>query len=520
MKRSLLTTVICILLSMSLLVGCQAEQNPHTPTGTQDSASETSVPEQETEAPKEEVCYEEGYTLVQSNESPTGYYGVFVYNANADTRDQWFAEIPEDANVIGVQLCGTFLLEGKDSLPANGTDHGFDSYKNGDFSISYNPATMTYEWYFDMVYNEATGNYEAQIPMISGSHYYYYRVYVDKVLYQMMNQLTGEMMDINFAHVDDPANPSQHAENMTNSNYQCSDLSHSICYGLWDSVKQSESPNRDFMTPYGDHAKGTVEYVTYAGSLAEDQDLGIYLPPDYDANRAKPYNTIYLSHGMGGNETYWFSTPQADNIMDHVIAEDKAQEAIIVCLDNSSYDWNYSEIENNIRNYVIPYIEANYNVRTDKEGRAFAGFSMGAMTTTHMMFHCSDLFKYFGVLSGCNIGNATFAEGFEYDSSRLSMTESEDGGPIGEEYLKQVYENIVISDDLKDAIVYTAAGNYDTASKLNGFGLYGCYETIRDWAATYMPEGHFVDGGYIPGSHDSYTWGPGFYEFAGSICWN
>lgn len=326
-------------------------------------------------------------------------------------------------------------------------------------------------------------------------------------------------MDVNYVDVDDPANPSQHAINMTNSNYQCSDLTHSICYGLWDSVKQSESPNMDFMTPYGDYAKGTIEYVTYAGSLAEDQDLGIYLPPEYDADRAEPYNTIYLSHGMGGNETYWFSTPQADNIMDHIIAEDKAQEAIIVCLDNSSYDWNYSEIENNIRNYVIPYVEANYNVRTEKEGRAFSGFSMGAMTTTHMMFHCGDLFKYFGVLSGCNIGNATFAEGFEYDSSRLSMTESEDGGPIGEEYLKQVYENIVISEDLLDDIVYTAAGNYDTASKLNGFGLYGCYETIRDWATEYMPDGHFIDGGYIPGSHDSYVWGPGFYEFAGSICW-
>lgn len=83
-----------------------------------------------------------------------------------------------------------------------------------------------------------------------------------------------------------------------------------------------------------------------------------------------------------------------------------------------------------------------------------------------------------------------------------------------------MYENILIPEDLLDDTVYTAAGTYDSASRLNGFGLYGSYETIRDWAAAYMPEGQFIDGGYIPGGHDSYVWGPAFYEFAGTICWN
>lgn len=176
-KRSWLTTMICVLLSMTLLVGCQTEQSSPAPTETQTPEIATSAPEQETEAPNDEVSYEEGYTLIQSDESPSGYYGVFVYNANADTRDQWFADIPEDAHVTGVQLCGTFQLEDKDSLPTDGTSHGFDEYKNGDFACGANAPMMIFEWSFDMVYNEATGNYELQIPMVSGAHYYYYRVF-------------------------------------------------------------------------------------------------------------------------------------------------------------------------------------------------------------------------------------------------------------------------------------------------------------------------------------------------------
>ena len=359
---------------------------------------------------------------------------MFVYDALADERDVWFADVPDEAEITGVQLCGTFQLEDQNSVPTDGSSHGFDTYKNGDYASGANTVMAVYEWSFDMNYNNNTGKYEIQIPMISGAHYYYYRVYFDTVLYQTTNWLTGEPMDVNYVDVDDPANPSEHADNVENSNFECTDLTHSICYGLWDSVKQSETPNRDYMTPYGVTETGTVEYVTYAGTLSNDQDLGIYLPAGYSSDREEPYKVIYLSHGMGGNETFWFSTTQADTIMDHIVAENRNQEAIIVCLDNSFYDWEYEEIENNLRQYVIPYIEENYNVRSDKGGRAFCGYSMGAMTTTYMMFHCADLFEYFGVLSGCNIGNATFDPSFQYDPARLEMTESENGETVGQEY--------------------------------------------------------------------------------------
>lgn len=88
-------------------------------------------------------------------------------------------------------------------------------------------------------------------------------------------------------------------------------------------------------------------------------------------------------------------------------------------MDNTLYSWDYYQIGENVINYIIPYIESHYNVSKEAKDRAFAGFSMGSMTTTYMAFHHADTFDYFGIFSGCNIGNATFKDGFQYDSSKL-----------------------------------------------------------------------------------------------------
>ena len=455
---------------------------------------------QEPETP--EVTYQPGVTVVEDSESPSGYTAHFVYDVASDTR----LGIPEGSEINSVTLTGSFRLLSGDADMSDYSDHGLDQYQNGDFCANVHPHTRDSgqsgiwggEWSYELTLNPNTGYYEISLPMISGAHYYYYTVNY------------GDHQSI---QIDDPANLSPCRDNEANSNSATSDITHSIVYGKWDPVKQSESPNLDYVTPYESENKGTLEYVEYAGSLAEDQDLGIYLPANYDPNREEPYKVIYLTHGAGGNETYWFSQPQATNIMDHVITENPEQEAIVVGMDNTLYNWDYEQIADNVVNYIIPYIEANYNVSTDPDDRAFAGFSMGAMTTTYMAFHHADSFGYFGIFSGCNIGNATFADGFEYDSSRFYDDDAA-------EYLQEVYENIVASDDLLNSVVFTMAGDADTAVFANGFGYYGAYETIRDWCAMYMPEDNFIDGGLVHGSHDIYTWGQCLYTFAKDVCWS
>lgn len=449
--------------------------------------------------------YQPGVTVYQDDNSPSGYIAHFGYDVRADQR----TGIPADATIDRVQVVGSFRLLSGNASMSEESDHGLDEYQNGDFCANVHPypresgqsGIVGGEWPFEMT-TTGEDKYVLEIPMISGAHYYYYQID-----YTNADGTTGSVQ------IDDPANPSPCRENEGNSNSSTGDITHSIVFGKWDSVKQSQSPNLDFVNPYEGENKGTLEYVEYQGSLAEDQDLGIYLPAGYNPNREDPYKVIYLSHGAGGNETYWFSQPQATNIMDHVIAENPDQEAIVVGMDNTLYGWNYEQIGDNVVNYIIPFMEANYNVSHDADDRAFAGFSMGAMTTTYMAFHHADAFGYFGIFSGCNIGNATFKDGFEYDSSRFY---DEDAA----EYLQEVYENIEASDDLLNSVVFTMAGDADTALFANGFGYYGAYETIRDWCDIYMPDENFIDGGLVHGSHDIYTWGQCLYTFAKDICWS
>ena len=269
---------------------------------------------------------------------------------------------------------------------------------------------------------------------------------------------------------------------------------------------------QEWIFPRTDGQTGTTEYVSYQAVDGSMQPLGIYLPYGYNENET--YKTFYLSHGGGGNEVEWHEIGAADNIMDNLIAAGEVDaNTIVVTMDNTYFRWNYTDIKDNLMNNIIPYIEANYNVSTDPDDRAFAGFSMGAMTTTYMAFHHADSFGYFGIFSGCNIGNATFADGFEYDSSRFYDDDAA-------EYLQEVYENIVASDDLLNSVVFTMAGDADTAVFANGFGYYGAYETIRDWCAMYMTEDNFIDGGLVHGSHDIYTWGQCLYTFAKDVCWS
>ena len=457
---------------------------------------------------QEATTYKEGVTVVADENSKSGYTAHFVYNLKADLankdgspRSQLLEPIPEDAEIVGVNLVGSFRLHSSYEV---GEDRGHSllDYQPGDFAANVHPTTWSGEWTFENLEQDASGNYTISVPMISGAHYYYY---------QINYKLPGEDQ-VRTVSVDDPKNVSPCRANEANSDSETGDITHSIVYGKY-SEKQGSTPNLDYMTPYEGSIKGTVQYVEYKGTRSEHQDLEVYLPAGYDANRETPYRVIYLSHGAGGNETYWMNQPQGENVMDHMIAENPDQEAIVVSMDNTLYSWDYYQIGENVTKYIIPYMEANYNVSKEAKDRAFAGFSMGSMTTTYMAFHHADKFGYFGIFSGCNIGNATFKEGFQYDASKLR-------GENGEAYLQEVYENIEPSQDLLNSVIYTQAGNYDTAVHANGFGLYGAYETIRDWGAKYMPSENFIDGGFVYGSHDIYTWAQCLYNFAKDVVWS
>lgn len=64
-------------------------------------------------------------------------------------------------------------------------------------------------------------------------------------------------------------------------------------------------------------------------------------------------------------------------------------------------DWghNFTRIEPDVLNHVLPFVESNYNVSQEREGRGYAGLSAGAGTTARFYLNHPDKFSQFGIWS-------------------------------------------------------------------------------------------------------------------------
>jgi enterochelin esterase family protein len=167
---------------------------------------------------------------------------------------------------------------------------------------------------------------------------------------------------------------------------------------------------------------GTLAKVWYnSPTLSLSRRMYIYTPPGYEDGKDK-YPVLYLLHGGGGDEDAWTSLGRANYILDNLIAEGKAKPMIVV-MTNGNPDQTVAvsdrklepvaaqpaaagpmtmgskDFPNSIVKDVIPYIENHYRVLVNKENRALAGLSMGALQTQITGMNNPDLFNYLGVFS-------------------------------------------------------------------------------------------------------------------------
>lgn len=127
--------------------------------------------------------------------------------------------------------------------------------------------------------------------------------------------------------------------------------------------------------------------------------VGVYLPPNYDPNRAEPYPTLYVTHGSGGNSTDWFSQGQVQVVVDNAIADGAAQEMVVVSSDNTGIPNGVVGFADELALRTVPAVEANFNVSRDSELRAFAGYSAGSARSTAVLMNYGTEFNYFGIWS-------------------------------------------------------------------------------------------------------------------------
>ncbi|MGE5426450.1 MAG: alpha/beta hydrolase [Methylococcaceae bacterium] len=149
--------------------------------------------------------------------------------------------------------------------------------------------------------------------------------------------------------------------------------------------------------------------------LKMDRKYAIYLPAGYETSQ-RSYPVLYLLHGSGDDQTGWVQFGEVKAIADKAIAEGTATAMIIVMPDADTGqrgyfntprgDWNYEDF---FFQELIPAIEKNYRVRTDKRYRAVAGLSMGGGGTFMYALHHPELFAAACPLSA-SVGPLTLAE--------------------------------------------------------------------------------------------------------------
>ncbi len=162
---------------------------------------------------------------------------------------------------------------------------------------------------------------------------------------------------------------------------------------------------------------GTVTYEYYPSTGITTGSLMVYTPPGYDRDLSLSYPVFYLIGGTTDTEETWFKAGRVNLILDNLIAKEQARPMIIVMPSgniegrNASQTWQpkpddpadregeeaimrAKTFEEDLLNYIIPYIESNYRVLKDNGNRAIGGFSRGGGQALRTGFGHLDKFAW------------------------------------------------------------------------------------------------------------------------------
>jgi enterochelin esterase-like enzyme len=169
-------------------------------------------------------------------------------------------------------------------------------------------------------------------------------------------------------------------------------------------------PPAGFNTKRENIPHGKLTMVEYdSKTVGTRRKMLVYTPPAYSADRKYP--VLYLLHGIGGDETEWQRFCHPENIIDNLLADGKVEPMIVVMPNgraqkNDRAEGNvfasapaFAAFEGDLLNDVIPAIEAEYAVYTDREHRALAGLSMGGGQSLNFGLAHLDVFAWIGGFS-------------------------------------------------------------------------------------------------------------------------
>lgn len=176
--------------------------------------------------------------------------------------------------------------------------------------------------------------------------------------------------------------------------------------------------------------RGTIDTLKYNIPTPEgdvEKSILVYLPYGYNqVDKSRKYNVLYLAHGGGDIPGSFFSKERSsiplNQYADHLIADGRMDPIIIVSATyytpgiKSQKSGMAETVElcrafnKEMRDYVIPAVGEKYNthlrhsdyasITATRSHRAFAGFSMGSLTTWYQLAFDPDAFRTLIPLSG------------------------------------------------------------------------------------------------------------------------
>ena len=176
----------------------------------------------------------------------------------------------------------------------------------------------------------------------------------------------------------------------------------------WESGIEIPAHDQDFYA-LKNVPHGNVQQVLFwSESTQQNRRAFVYTPPMYGKNKKTKYPVLYLQHGWGEDETAWSNQGHANLIMDNLIAEGKVEPFIIVMTYGMTNEIKFGglnsftaeDFEKVLVDELIPYIDANFQTRADKNHRAMAGLSMGGFETKLITLRRPEVFGYYGLMSG------------------------------------------------------------------------------------------------------------------------
>ncbi|MDR0959932.1 MAG: hypothetical protein LBM23_06210 [Propionibacteriaceae bacterium] len=146
--------------------------------------------------------------------------------------------------------------------------------------------------------------------------------------------------------------------------------------------------------------QGKVDVVSYDSAYTGADAISkmkVWMPPDYDPNRVRPYPVMYLYHGFGQNYASWTETGAADKILDNMYAQGLIEPMLVVM---PGYP-GASDFWVDLSTKVMPYIQSHYNAGDTADYQGLAGLSWGGRGTTDVMMNPDRMtqFAYYGVFS-------------------------------------------------------------------------------------------------------------------------